>query len=52
MFVAPGDVMRLPQIFDMPGLVPGIRVLGELVSSVVDGRDEPGQDGGRGFKVS
>jgi hypothetical protein len=30
----------------MPGLVPGIHVLRSLGSEDVDGRDEPGHDGG------
>jgi hypothetical protein len=34
----------LRQIFVMPGLVPGIHVLGATSKEDVDGRDKPGHD--------
>ncbi|QOZ07829.1 hypothetical protein XH96_10040 [Bradyrhizobium sp. CCBAU 51765] len=40
---APEDLARLAQILVMPGLVPGIHVLGAARQSV-DGRDKPGHD--------
>ena len=37
--------MAAPLTFVVPGLVPGIHVLGYFGKKDVDGRDKPGHDG-------